>query len=62
MSKTSKFWRVNTVSANEAEYAKLADEHFSRICSGIPFTHDFAILEIGRCVGRLFCRCNLIGY
>ncbi len=50
---TSRFGRVDTVSANEVEYAKLADEHFSRICLGIPFASDFAILEIGCGVGRL---------
>jgi ubiquinone/menaquinone biosynthesis C-methylase UbiE len=50
---TSKFGRVDTVSKSEAEYDRWADEHFARLCSGVSFTPDDAILEIGCGVGRL---------
>lgn len=53
---TSKFGRVDTVSANDEEYERLADEHFQTLREGIEFTAQTAILEIGCGVGRLLGR------
>lgn len=53
---TSRFGRVDTVSASESEYATLANEHFSKICAGIHFSPELSILEIGCGVGRLLSK------
>jgi SAM-dependent methyltransferase len=53
---TSKFGRVDTVSANEIEYERMADDHYSAICSGVAFRRDMTILEIGCGVGRIMSR------
>ena len=35
---TSKFGRVDTVSADEVEYDRLAETHFEQICSGVELS------------------------
>ncbi len=59
---TSKFGRVDTVSSDKVEYEKLADEHFATITSGIDFTSNMTILEIGCGVGRLLSRMQRLEY
>jgi SAM-dependent methyltransferase len=53
---TSKFGRVDTVSADESEYERLAEQHFQLICSGVVLPGTATILEIGCGVGRLLSR------
>ena len=53
---TSKFGRVDTISADEVEYERLAETHFERICSEVVLTDSTTILEIGCGVGRLLSR------
>jgi SAM-dependent methyltransferase len=53
---TSKFGRVDTVSADEVEYDRLAETHFERICSNVVLSESSTILEIGCGVGRLLSR------
>ena len=53
---TSKFGRVDTVSADEVEYDRLAETHFEQICSGVELRDSSTILEIGCGVGRLLSR------
>jgi SAM-dependent methyltransferase len=53
---TSKFGRVDTVSANEIEYDRLAERHFELICSEVELSDSSTILEIGCGVGRLLSR------
>jgi SAM-dependent methyltransferase len=53
---TSKFGRVDTVSADEIEYDRLAERHFERICSEVELSDNSTILEIGCGVGRLLSR------
>jgi SAM-dependent methyltransferase len=53
---TSKFGRVDTVSADEVEYDRLAEAHFEQICSRIELSDSSTILEIGCGVGRLLSR------
>ena len=50
---TSKFGRVDTVSANEIEYEKVAERYFERICSVVVLSDSSTTLEIGCGVGRL---------
>ena len=52
---TSKFGRVDTVSADEVEYDRLAETHFEQICSRVNIDSS-TILEIGCGVGRLLSR------
>ena len=64
---TSKFGRVDTVSASEEAYNRMAEQHFEHICSNVQFSGDCTILEIGCGLGRLLSRmqrlphANLIG-
>jgi SAM-dependent methyltransferase len=53
---TSKFGRVDTVSTDENEYERLAEQHFEQICSGVVLSDSTTILEIGCGVGRLLSR------
>ena len=53
---TSRFGRVDTVSADEVEYDRLAETHFEQICSGVELRDSSTILEIGCGVGRLLSR------
>jgi SAM-dependent methyltransferase len=52
----SKFGRVDTVSADEVEYERLAETHFEQICSEVELTDSSTILEIGCGLGRLLSR------
>jgi hypothetical protein len=40
---TSEFGRVDTVSADEVEYAGLAESHFERICSNVMLSELYNI-------------------
>jgi ubiquinone/menaquinone biosynthesis C-methylase UbiE len=50
---TSKFGRVDTISSNELEYNRRAQEDFETIFSGIQIEPTSTILEIGCGIGRL---------
>jgi cyclopropane fatty-acyl-phospholipid synthase-like methyltransferase len=53
---TSKFGRVDTVSADETEYERLAEQHFEQIRAEVKLSYSSTILEIGCGVGRLLSR------
>jgi SAM-dependent methyltransferase len=52
----SKFGRVDTVSADEIEYDRMAERHFEQICADVKLSDSSTILEIGCGVGRLLSR------